>query len=218
MSHILEIDRSRTRASKRRIERAPDGRITSEKMAASPGQFADLGTELAATVDGEVRFDPGDRALYATDASNYRQVPIGVAIPRSAAAIASTVELCRKFEAPIVMRGGGTSLAGQGCNFAVLIDCSKYLNRVVAIDTVEVMKSGCCGMAGAFGFERDKYDVSITAAERAMMPLIRDAASDTVILADGFSCREQIEQCSGRRTRHIAELLANVVSSTDAAR
>lgn len=136
MSHILEVDHSKTRASKRRIERTPDGRITSEQMAASPGQYEDLGRELAAAVDGEVRFHAGDRALYATDASNYRQVPIGVVIPRSAAAIVRTVQVCRKFEAPIVMRGGGTSLAGQGCNFAVLIDCSKYLNRVVAIDTV----------------------------------------------------------------------------------
>lgn len=78
--------------------------------------------------------------------------------------------------------------------------------------------TGCCGMAGAFGFERDKYDVSITAAERALMPLIRNAPSDAVILADGFSCREQIEQCSGRRTKHIAELLANAVSSINAVR
>ncbi len=136
MSHILEVDHSKARASQRRIERAPDGRISSEEMAAPPGQYEDLGRELAGAIDGEVRFSSGDRALYATDASNYRQVPIGVVIPRSAAAIANTVELCRKFEAPIVMRGGGTSLAGQGCNFAVLIDCSKYLNRVIAIDAV----------------------------------------------------------------------------------
>jgi hypothetical protein len=90
MSHILEVDHSKARGSQRRIERAPDGRITSEEMAApSPGQYEDLGRELAGAVDGEVRFDPGDLALYATDASNYRQVPIGVVIPRSAAAIAT---------------------------------------------------------------------------------------------------------------------------------
>lgn len=137
MGHILEVDHGKARGSQRRIERAPDGRIISAESApAAPGQFEDLGRELAGAVDGEVRFSRGDRALYATDASNYRQVPIGVVIPRSAAAVARAVELCRKFEAPIVMRGGGTSLAGQGCNFAVLIDCSKYLNRVIAIDTV----------------------------------------------------------------------------------
>lgn len=137
MSRILEIDHSKARDSSRRIERAPDGRIVSaENVPPAPGRYEELGRELARAVDGEVRFDRGDRALYATDASNYRQVPIGVVIPRSAAAVARTVELCHKFEVPIVMRGGGTSLAGQGCNVAVLIDCSKYLNRVIAIDTV----------------------------------------------------------------------------------
>ncbi len=136
MSHIIDIDHRRGAQSQRHIERTPEGRITSETAARPPEQYEELGRELAAAVDGEVRFDSGSRALYATDASNYRQVPIGVVIPRSAAAIARTVELCRKFEAPIVMRGGGTSLAGQGCNVAVLIDCSKYLNRVIAIDSV----------------------------------------------------------------------------------
>jgi Fe-S oxidoreductase len=72
----------------------------------------------------------------------------------------------------------------------------------------EVMASGCCGMAGAFGFEREKYDVSMTAAERVMLPKVRAAALDTPILANGFSCREQIEQGSHRPTRHIAELIA----------
>ncbi|MGY4158483.1 FAD/FMN-containing dehydrogenase/Fe-S oxidoreductase [Bradyrhizobium sp. USDA 4461] len=137
MSHTLEIDHRKARGSQRRIERTPSGRITSEEVAPRPpGQYGDLGRELAGTVDGEVRFDAGSRALYATDASNYRQVPIGVVIPRSAAAVTTTLEICRKFDAPIVMRGGGTSLAGQGCNFAVLIDCSKYLNRVISIDEV----------------------------------------------------------------------------------
>jgi FAD/FMN-containing dehydrogenase/Fe-S oxidoreductase len=136
MSHVIEIDHRRRQDSQRRIEHAPGGRITSESAGGPPGQYKELGRELAKAVEGEVRFASGDRALYATDASNYRQVPIGVVIPRSAAAIAKTIELCRKFDAPIVMRGGGTSLAGQGCNVAVLIDCSKYLNRVISIDAV----------------------------------------------------------------------------------
>ena len=101
MSHTLEVDHSKSRGSLRRIERTADGRIVSaETRPPAPGQYEDLGRELARAVDGEVRFDSGDRALYATDASNYRQVPLGVVIPRSAAAIARTVELCRKFEAP----------------------------------------------------------------------------------------------------------------------
>jgi Fe-S oxidoreductase len=72
----------------------------------------------------------------------------------------------------------------------------------------EIMASGCCGMAGSFGFEADKYDVSMTAAERVLLPRVRQASADTKILANGFSCREQIEQATGRQTMHVAELLA----------
>src|SRR5918996_2426174 len=93
---------------------------------------AELQRELRARVAGEVRFDDGSRALYATDASNYRQVPVGVVVPRTVEDVVATVDLCRRHSAPIVLRGGGTSLAGQGCNVAVLIDFSKYLNRIVA--------------------------------------------------------------------------------------
>jgi len=72
--------------------------------------------------NGEVRFDSGSRGLYATDASNYRQVPIGVVVPCTIDDVIASVALCREHGAPLVMRGGGTSLAGQGCNVAVLID------------------------------------------------------------------------------------------------
>src|SRR5690349_2587387 len=93
-----------------------------------------LERELRHTLQGEVRFGPGDRALYSTDSSNYRQVPIGVVIPRNRADVIETVALCRKFGAPITSRGGGTSLAGQCCNAAVIIDFTKYVNRVLEID------------------------------------------------------------------------------------
>lgn len=93
-----------------------------------------LASELAAVIEGEVRFGDGDRAMYAADASNYRQVPIGVVIPKSADDVIEIVRLCRKYGAPIVSRGGGTSLAGQACNVAVVIDYSKYMNRVLEID------------------------------------------------------------------------------------
>lgn len=85
-------------------------------------------------VKGEVRFDDGARALYATDASNYRMPPIGVVIPRDRNDIIETVRICREHGAPILSRGGGTSLAGQCCNTAVVMDHSKYYNRVLAID------------------------------------------------------------------------------------
>jgi len=93
-----------------------------------------LASALERSIEGEVRFDDGSRALYATDASNYRQVPIGVVIPKRVDDVIATVELARKFGAPILARGAGTSLAGQCCNVAVVLDFSKYLNAVVELD------------------------------------------------------------------------------------
>src|SRR5580698_9537767 len=80
----------------------------------------ELGQVLRQQIRGEVRFDPGSRALYATDASNYRHIPIGVVIPRDEDDVIATVALCRQFNAPLLSRGAGTSLAGQGTNFAVI--------------------------------------------------------------------------------------------------
>jgi FAD/FMN-containing dehydrogenase len=93
-----------------------------------------LEADLRASVDGEVRFDAGSRALYATDGSNYRQVPIGVVIPRTTEDVIQTVAVARRYGAPILARGGGTSLAGQCCNYAVVLDCSKYLRDIVELD------------------------------------------------------------------------------------
>jgi Fe-S oxidoreductase len=71
-----------------------------------------------------------------------------------------------------------------------------------------VLDSGCCGMAGAFGFESgEHYDVSIKAGERVLLPQVRKAPHEELIVADGFSCREQIEQRTGRRGLHLAEVL-----------
>src|SRR5205085_249752 len=95
---------------------------------------AALAAALRREIKGEVRFDNGSRALYATDASNYRQVPIGVVMPRDANDAIATVALARKYGAPILSRGGGTSLAGQCCNVAVVMDFSKYMHRVLEID------------------------------------------------------------------------------------
>ena len=93
-----------------------------------------LARELSASIEGEVRFDDGSRAAYSTDSSNYRQVPIGVVVPRTIDDVIATVDACRRHGAPITSRGGGTSLAGQCTNVAVVIDFSKYLNRVCSID------------------------------------------------------------------------------------
>jgi len=66
---------------------------------------------------------------------------------------------------------------------------------------------GCCGMAGAFGFEQDKYDVSIAVGELELLPAVRQAPPDCLIIADGFSCREQIAQCTDRHALHLAEVI-----------
>jgi FAD/FMN-containing dehydrogenase/Fe-S oxidoreductase len=89
---------------------------------------------LADRVDGEVRFDPGARGAYSTDASNYRQVPLGVVIPRSVDAAVDAIAVCREHHAPVLSRGGGTSLAGQATNTAVIIDWSKHCNRLLSVD------------------------------------------------------------------------------------
>src|SRR5271155_2861280 len=93
-----------------------------------------LAEKLCTRIRGDVRFDPGSRALYATDGSNYRQVPIGVVLPRDVDDVMATVALCREFGAPLLCRGGGTSLAGQCCNVAVILDFSKYMARILEID------------------------------------------------------------------------------------
>jgi FAD/FMN-containing dehydrogenase/Fe-S oxidoreductase len=94
----------------------------------------DTVTALRERVDGEVRFDAGSRAAYSTDASNFRQVPIGVVLPRTIEAAVEAVRVCHEHDLPIVNRGGGTSLAGQCTNEAVVLDFSKYCHRVVSVD------------------------------------------------------------------------------------
>src|SRR3954447_15378845 len=95
---------------------------------------AKLERDLKSAIRGEVRFDDGYRALYATDSSNYRMPPIGVVIPRSRDEIVAAVRVCREHGARVLSRGGGTSLAGQCCNVAVVLDLSKYYHRVLEID------------------------------------------------------------------------------------
>ncbi len=104
------------------------------RQAPLPADAQALADELSAAISGEVRFDGGSRSLYATDASNYRQLPIGVVIPRSIDDLVRTIEICRRHDAPVLARGAGTSLCGQTCNVAVVIDTSKYLNRVLDVD------------------------------------------------------------------------------------
>ena len=98
------------------------------------GDTAELAAALRARVDGEVRFDAGSRGAYSTDASNFRQIPIGVVVPHTIEAATEAIAVCREFGAPIVSRGGGTSLAGQCTNTAVMIDWAKYCNKLISVD------------------------------------------------------------------------------------
>lgn len=87
------------------------------------------------------------------------------------------------------------------------------LLRDMGLD-LEIPDSGCCGMAGSFGFERgERYEVSQACGERVILPAVRSASADTLIVADGFSCREQIAQATGRRPLHFAQVLALAAES-----
>src|ERR1700737_2634316 len=93
-----------------------------------------LAEALRRHLRGEVRFDSSSRALYATDGSNYRQVPIGVVLPRDADDAFASVSLAREYGAPLLCRGSGTSLAGQCCNVALVLDFTPYMDNIVEID------------------------------------------------------------------------------------
>jgi FAD/FMN-containing dehydrogenase/Fe-S oxidoreductase len=97
----------------------------------------ELEHELRKVIRGDVRFDRTSRLLYATDASMYQVEPIGVVIPREVGDVQAAVEVARTFGAPLLPRGGGTSLTGQTVNHAVVLDCSAHLNRVLEVNTEE---------------------------------------------------------------------------------
>ena len=96
--------------------------------------LASFSRQLARVVEGDVRFDAGTIAVYSTDASNYRQLPIGVVCPRHEGDVINAVALARENQVPIVARGGGTSLAGQTCNTALVLDFSRYMTGISGID------------------------------------------------------------------------------------
>ncbi|MDQ6679010.1 MAG: FAD-binding oxidoreductase [Acidobacteriota bacterium] len=161
---------------------------------------ASLETELRTSIRGEVRFDAGSRALYATDASNYRQVPIGVTCPRNIADVETIVAACRRHGVPVLSRGGGTSLAGQCCNAAVVIDFSKYMYEVLEIDADR--KLGRVQPGAVLDSLRD-------AAERHHLTFGPDPATHTHCTLGGMvgnnSCGIH-SQIAGRTSDNIHEL------------
>jgi FAD/FMN-containing dehydrogenase/Fe-S oxidoreductase len=121
----------------KKARRMPDQFAELAQTARLPSVDAvNLAEALRANIRGDVRFDPGSRALYATDGSNYRQVPIGVVLPRDTDDVLATVAICREFGAPLLCRGGGTSLAGQCCNVAVVLDFSRYMTEILELDPI----------------------------------------------------------------------------------
>src|SRR2546425_11262348 len=99
-----------------------------------PANPTEVERALKASVAGEVRFDPTSRALYSTDASIYQILPLGVVIPRDDNDIAATLRIAADAGTPILPRGAGTSLAGQAIGRAIIVDCSKYMSRIVELD------------------------------------------------------------------------------------
>ena len=112
-----------------------DSRVSSTALTtASP--LAELAAQLQSQLQGEVRIGVGDRALYSTDASNYQRYPVAVITPRSVADVKAAVSWSRRYGFPMLPRGCGTSLAGQGCNSAVVLDFSRHLRRILALDPI----------------------------------------------------------------------------------
>jgi len=113
------------------------GRLQTGTTAKLTLDVAAIERELRDGIKGEVRFGDGDRGMYASDAGNYRMVPIGVVLPMDTDDVLWTLDVCRRHGAPIFARGGGTGIPGQTVNVAVLLDFSKYMNRIVEMNAAE---------------------------------------------------------------------------------
>jgi Fe-S oxidoreductase len=110
---------------------------------------------------------------------------------------------------PPTRKGPRKALLHGHCHHKALVGNESSVAALRAVGyTVEVIPSGCCGMAGDFGYERDHYEISRRIGEDRLFPAVRAAASDTVIVASGTSCRHQIDHFTGRLPLHLAEALA----------
>jgi Fe-S oxidoreductase len=118
-------------------------------------------------------------------------------------------EFLVKYAAVPELRLEGRALVHPHCHerASLCLDDDLAVLKATGLD-LSVLDAGCCGMAGAFGFERGHFEVSRAAGERVLLPAVREAAPDTYIVTNGFSCREQITQLTGRRVWHVAEILA----------
>jgi FAD/FMN-containing dehydrogenase/Fe-S oxidoreductase len=123
-----------TRTGERIREYSPTGRVAADYLFYPEEQARSLAQELRRSLSCPVHFEAQSRALYVTDASNYRMVPIGVILPRTIADVVEAMDVCRRHDAPILARGGGTAIPGQSCNVAVVIDFSRFMNKIIEID------------------------------------------------------------------------------------
>ncbi|HEX7075986.1 MAG TPA: heterodisulfide reductase-related iron-sulfur binding cluster, partial [Hyphomicrobiaceae bacterium] len=99
-------------------------------------------------------------------------------------------------------------------SFNAMPAVTKVLSQVEGL-TVDVVQSSCCGMAGAFGYAAETYDISMAMGELSLLPAVRKAEADCAIAADGFSCRHQIKDGTGRQARHVALVLRDVLAASE---
>jgi FAD/FMN-containing dehydrogenase len=131
------ISRSLIRIAEKAAPTQIDGGLQSGTTRQIEVNVAALERDLRQGIKGEVRFSDGDRGIWASDAGNYRMVPIGIVLPRDAEDVVHTVDVCRKYRVPVVARGGGTGIPGQTVNIAVVLDFSKYMTRIREINPRE---------------------------------------------------------------------------------
>jgi Fe-S oxidoreductase len=113
-----------------------------------------------------------------------------------------------------IPRLSGRAIVHGHCHHEAIMgmDADRKLLDRLGLD-YEVLDSGCCGMAGSFGFEADKYDISVAVGERRLLPAVREAPTESLIVADGFSCRTQIAELTDRRAMHTAEAIELALAS-----
>src|ERR1051326_3596262 len=159
-----------------------------------------LESDLRRQIEGEVRFDTISRALYSTDASVYQIQPLGVVIPKTREDILRTLEICRRLQCPITMRGGGTSQAGQAIGAGIQIDTSKYFNRILEVNVEE-------GWARVEpGIVLDELNAALRTHSMRFAPDISTASRATIggMIANNSSGARSV--LYGKTINHVIEL------------
>jgi FAD/FMN-containing dehydrogenase/Fe-S oxidoreductase len=170
----------------------------SGKSSALPIDLAALQQALS-KIEGEVRIDRLSRALYSTDASVYQIVPVGVVLPKPEADIAAVVAACTRFRIPLTARGGGTSQAGQAIGPGLVLDCSKYFNRILEINAAERwvrLQPGCVldDLNDAVKKHNLHFPIDISTSNRATLGgMIANNSSGTHSLIHGKTIDHVLE-------------------------